>query len=126
MPKLPISNLRRDRYLSWLTPFDQLDTIQRISISLWKDRFKEYDNDLRDCLNTLAVPQLEPYLAWVPPDDLREFKQLAEGGFAKVFSARIIASRSFHNVAAKELNDTMVSEVRSSHHYTLCIFQTTY
>ena len=123
MPNTPTNNLRRDRYLSWLKPFYQLDIVQRASVSLWKKAFQKYDHELRDCLNVLAVPQLEPYLVWIPHKKLFNFHQLAEGGFAKVFRANIYASE-WHDVAAKELNDTMVAEVRS-YHCIYCFFYTT-
>ena len=109
----PASTLRRDRYLSQLKPFHQLDIVQRTSISLWKKQFEEYSNELRNCLNALDVAQLEPYLAWVPSNKLQDFTQLAEGGFAKVYSARITVSQEYQFVAAKELKDSMVTEVRS-------------
>ncbi|RUS15068.1 hypothetical protein BC937DRAFT_92945, partial [Endogone sp. FLAS-F59071] len=42
---------------------------------------------------------------------LENFKQLAEGGFAKVFRAQINISSEVHDVAAKELPHTMISEL---------------
>ena len=102
---------RLDYTLSRLQPFDQLDPVQKASISLWKDEFKEYDNELGTCLKALAVPQLEPYLAWIPLIRLHDFKPLAEGGFAKVFSAGVnVGENNYYSLALKELKD-MIPEV---------------
>src|SRR5947209_4384934 len=94
---------RHHHLLSQFHPFDQLDDAQKASISEWKDAYKEYDEELRACLNDLAVPELEPYLVWIPYMNLTYFKQFAQGGFAKVFDATITVYRIQHHVAAKEL-----------------------
>src|SRR5215469_12906814 len=93
---MSVPNRRHHNLLPRLKPFHQLDIVQQTSISVWKDHYKEYDIELRACLNDLTVPELEPYLAWIP---LKYLWQLAQGGFAKVFRAIISDGTTYHNVA---------------------------
>ena len=110
---MSVPNRRYHHLLSRLKPFHRLDIVQQTSISVWKNAYQEHDNELRACLNDLTVPELEPYLAWIPSDKLQYFRQLAQGGFAKVFQAKIWIGPTNHEVAAKELKNAMVAEVRS-------------
>ena len=114
-------NHRFQHVLSRLQPFHQLDAVQQASISLWKDAFKEYDEKLRACLKALKVAQLEPYLTWIHIDiseynwydnDIK-FRELAQGGFAKVFEATVKVDSNRHHLVFKELKYIMIAEVRS-------------
>ena len=89
-------------------PFHELSRAHQEGILQWKKRFSNYNQTLCVHLNRLAVPQLEPYLAWIPP---LGFEQLAQGGFAKVYKADVGGPFVYLWIAAKELKDTMVPEV---------------
>ena len=113
---------RLQSMLTQIKPFNELHRSHQSDINIWKNQHKYYreeleidcDQILRDCLVTLGVPQLEPYLAWIPFNKLTEFDQLAEGGFAKVYKARILLNDLdiYYDAAAKELKTSMVTEVR--------------
>ena len=92
-------------------PFHELSRAHQEGILKWKKRFSKYNQTLCVHLNRLAVPQLEPYLAWIPPDELENFQQLAQGGFAKVYKADAGGPSAYLWIAAKELKNTMVPEV---------------
>src|SRR5438270_7616551 len=114
---------RLQSVLAKIQPFNELHKSHQTDILMWKMNHQIYKKDypqygdcdqiLRDCLVTLGVPQLEPYLAWIPPDELRSLDQLAEGGFAKVYKARIFLCKTgnYYYAAAKELKISMVTEV---------------
>ena len=78
---------RLQSILARIKPFNELHRPHQTDINIWKNQhqvYKKHDNIdcdqiLRDCLVTLGVPQLEPYLAWIPPDKLDSLEQLAEG-----------------------------------------------
>src|SRR5437763_909406 len=113
---------RLQSMLTKIKPFNELHRSHQSDINIWKNQHKQYKEDynidcdqiLRDCLVTLGVPQLEPYLAWIPPDELILLNQLAEGGFAKVYKASIwlYELKNNYDAAAKELKTSMVTEVR--------------
>ena len=92
-------------------PFHELSRAHQEGILQWKKQYSNYNQTLCVHLNRLAVPQLEPYLAWIPPDELKYFKQLAQGGFATVYKAYVVGPSGILWIAAKELKDTMVPEV---------------
>ena len=96
-----------------IKPFSHLDRTHQAEIRKWKDKLSYCDRDLLKCLNHLGVPQLEPYLVWLPRHRLYELVQLAEGGFAKVYKAKIYINSDVL-VAAKELKPSMVPEVSLS------------
>ena len=93
--------------------FDHLSGTHQAEIKQWKNEFSDYSQILRMHLSVLGVPQLEPYLAWIPPNKFYGFVQLAEGGFAKVYKAEVVLSGRFFRVAAKQLRPSMVPEVSS-------------
>src|SRR4051812_38139901 len=93
-------------------PFHELDKAHQEGILKWKNQYSD-NQTLHVHLNHLAVPQLEPYLAWIPPDKLEKFEQLAQGGFAKVYKADVGGPTQYLYVAAKELKNSMVPEVGS-------------
>ena len=112
---------RLQSILARIKPFNELPRSHQTDIEGWKnlsdnpferfDDIKRYcDQELVSCLVTLGVPQLEPYLAWIPFDYLESFHQLAEGGFAKVYSAQIYlaSTQTYYYAAAKELKTSMV------------------
>ena len=116
-------NHRLQSVLAKIKPFNELHKSHQTDINIWKKNYQHYklfdenidcDQILRDCLVTLGVPQLEPYLAWIPPDRLYDLDQLAEGGFAKVYKAEIYLHETGndYHAAAKELETSMVTEVR--------------
>ena len=116
-------NRRLQDILARIKPFNELHKSHQTDILGWKNQFREYDQNLRDCLVILGVQELEPYLAWIPFDKLDEFHQLAEGGFAKVYMARIYLRdrRVDYTAAAKELKTSMITEVRLLD-YTRCLY----
>ena len=107
--------IRLQSILARIKPFNELHRSHQTDINHWKNEFHNpyftnYDRELVSCLVTLGVPQLEPYLAWIPFHQFKSFDQLAEGGFAKVYKASIYMVGT--SVAAKELKISMVAEVR--------------
>jgi len=104
-----MSSSHLHHYLSLLKPFSDLDATQKASILALKKRWSEGADELHAALNDLSVPQLEPYLVWIPSSYFRDSTLLGQGGFAKVFKA------TDSPFAAKEMSETMIFEVRSDH-----------
>ena len=109
-----MSSSHLHHYLSLLKPFSDLDATQKASILALKKEWSEYAgsenaDELHAALNDLSVPQLEPYLVWIPSDYFEDSILLGQGGFAKVFKA------IYGSFAAKEMSETMIFEVRSDH-----------
>jgi len=104
-----MSSSHLHRYLSLLKPFSDLDATQKASILALRKRWIKGADELHAALNDLSVPQLEPYLVWIPSYYFQDPTLLGQGGFAKVFKCY---DQPF---AAKEMSETMIFEVRSDH-----------
>ena len=109
--------------LTQIKPFNELHRSHQSDINIWKNQHKYYkralkidcDQILRDCLVTLGVPQLEPYLAWIPPlMNSIHLSSLPKADLQKFYRASIYLyeSGSVYKAAAKEIKISMVTEVR--------------
>ena len=80
----------------------------------WTSGNSEIDNFIKDTIYNAKLYYTSNYdylypifLEWVPFDRFEDIKQIGEGGFAKVYSAKWIDSQSIYepiNVALKRLN----------------------
>ncbi|RUS22832.1 hypothetical protein BC937DRAFT_86469 [Endogone sp. FLAS-F59071] len=107
-----MSTTRLQSLLALIKPFDELDKSHQRTISIWKNTFPDCpdtEEQLSACLEILGAPQLKPYLAWVPPDELFCFQPLAKGGFAKVYKTKIYVNGPPFWAAAKELKPSMLA-----------------
>ena len=61
-----------------IKPFHKLDRAHQEEILKWKNRFSEYNQTLCVHLDHLAVPQLEPFLSWIPPNELEDLQRFTK------------------------------------------------
>lgn len=110
-----------DRLRKLLARLPAYDTLggEKIKIEWLKERFPDPEKQLRHHLKLLGVPQLEDYLVWIPPSQIKNIKPLAKGGFAQVWVADVNESTDPDSIgqkyAMRELQQSMIQQV-SVHH----------
>ncbi|RUS14917.1 hypothetical protein BC937DRAFT_93162 [Endogone sp. FLAS-F59071] len=78
-----------DRAKKQLYPFDELDDYDQRDIKHLKGAFGQYEPILNEHLTRLNLRELSDRLAWIPFEVFQDVQQLAKGGFATVYTAKL-------------------------------------
>ncbi|RUP44828.1 hypothetical protein BC936DRAFT_148966 [Jimgerdemannia flammicorona] len=116
-----------DNELSLLPPVNELSPSWRKYIKSIKSQFP-FDDKLKQNLSEIGLSTLAPYLAWVPFELLSAVKEVAKGGYARVYRADVAVPKLLcglmnrHKIIAlKEIQLTMLREVVNALCKTLAI-----
>ncbi|RUS22776.1 kinase-like domain-containing protein [Endogone sp. FLAS-F59071] len=112
------SSDRLQRLLARLPAYDTLGG-EKKKIEWLKKRFPDHKKELKWHLKRLGVTQLEDYLVWIPPSQIKNIKPLAKGGFSQVwvadvhFTVQESTNRGSigQKYAMKELQPSMIPEL---------------
>ena len=92
--KLNLETINHDNcYQPYIKPWCK-ECVPSCIIEGWTSGNSEIDNFIKDTIYNAKYYGYPKFLEWVPFDRFEDIKQIGEGGFAKVYSAKWIDGRS--------------------------------